>query len=246
MNKKKPTNNSTYPKDGVWHYSELTMITRISISFFIGLSLVSCSGGSINIDEPDEHSLSQTNHENGVTTYNQSKPDSLTKVISDVATSFHQWYIETLNRQNNTTPTGAYIVKGQNGKCKLENKLYFAELRKLGTISEKFIQSEDKRTRTCADYMSAINWNDYKNSDAYKYSEYCPELDYDYWTKSQEVFNGVIVDQIKELDSKWEVTLAFCYDPEKKSIERINQPVVTVEQEGNRWLITKIDWLNDR
>lgn len=213
------------------------MTNRILNSLFVCLILVSCHEGSLKNHE------SIKNHDNNTTTFKQNELYNLTKKISDVAVSFHQWYIVTLNNQNNTTPTGAYIVKGENGKCKLENKLYFAELRKLGTISDKFIQSENKRIKTCSDYISTINWNDYQKKDAYEYSEFCSQFDYDYWTRSQETFNSVIVDRIKEVGSKWEVTLAFSYDSENKSIERINQPIVTVEREGNRWLITKIDWL---
>jgi hypothetical protein len=185
-------------------YSELTMNSRILATFIICLTILSCNGPSVNANQQSTGSIGNKNHQEPLEV---SESDSLTMIISDVATSFHQWHFIALNKQNNTTPTGPYIVKGENGKCKLENKLYLAELRKLGTISEKFIQSENKRSSTCADYMSTVNWVDYKNSDAYEYSDYCPEFDYDYWTKSQEVFNGVIVDHVKKVNSTfWEVT----------------------------------------
>lgn len=226
--------------------SDSTLISSVVAPLLLVVSFSNCSR---NIEEKNEtihSSLPRINYEKSASFVKLSQSDSLKREIAFVAASFHKWHIETMNKENNTTPTGAYIVRGENGKCKLENERYLSELRKLGTISEKFIQSEIQRTSNCADFMSTINWEDYQNADAYEFSKYCPEFDFDYWTKSQEIFYGVIVDKIKENGKKWEVTLALTYDDENKILERINQPVVTVEREGKRWVITKIDWLSKK
>ena len=215
------------------------------ILFFFYMLIVSCNINEVT--EIDQNIQSDIELSEPLYT-NQNiriETDSLTLLISKTATSFHDWYIDLSNRENNTVPTSAEVVKNENGKCKLDNEPYFSELRKLGTISEKFINNEIARTKECADYLTTIRWKEYQKSEAYEYSDNCPQFYYMYWTNSQDVYSGVIVDDIERKDSKWIVKLAFYNDSDTRYFDRTNQPVVTVENEAGKWMITKIDWLKN-
>jgi hypothetical protein len=176
-------------------------------------------------------------------TYGQTaEQDSTELKIQEVALSFHKWYINAVNSNSAILNWDFNVVKGPKGKCQIDSSVYFSELRALGTISEKFLRSEQERFAECADYLSTAKWKTYQKADAYTYSGYCPSFDYYYWLRSQEQFYGVFVEKIEKENALYKVTLALTYDSEGGNDERSNQPIVTVENENGKWMITEIGW----
>jgi hypothetical protein len=176
-------------------------------------------------------------------TYGQAtEKDSTELKIQEVALSFHSWYINAVNSNSGILKSDFAVVKGSKGKCQIDSAVYFTELRTLGTISEKFLRSEQERFAECANHLSSVKWKSFQKADAYTYSEYCPSFDYYYWLRSQEQFYGAFVEKVEKEDNLYKVTLALTYDTEDKNIERSNQPIVTVENENGKWMITEIGW----
>lgn len=110
--------------------------------------------------------------------------------IAKIAKSFHNWYLRNTNYYPNDKSekesTSFEIKRGENGNCEIDYSNYFNNLKRLGTISNKFLEEEKKRTLNCANFLRTIKWEDYNNSDGYDYEEYCGFLYYIYWTRSQE------------------------------------------------------------
>lgn len=165
--------------------------------------------------------------------------------ISQVALSFHTWYIGVTNDNDSDTPLWAEVVKDLNGKCTFDYEPYFSELKKLNTISEKFMNSEVERNKSCEEYLATIDWDEYEAAEGYAYSAECPQFYYVYWTNSQDVYSGVSVDTLIQKGSKWYITLAFYNDFDKRYYDRSYQPFVTVEEEAGKWMITKIEWIEN-
>jgi hypothetical protein len=164
------------------------------------------------------------------------------QVIGKVALSFYDWYMLALvdTTKLSCSPN---IVEGKNGKCAFDFYDYFDDLRKLGTVSEKFIHSEKERYQECEAHMKTIDYREYLSADAYSYQEYCSEGYYMYWIRSQETYSGVEVEKTEEKEGHWEVKLVF-YNifNGKKEYFRSFQPIVTIHQEGSKWKITQINW----
>lgn len=162
------------------------------------------------------------------------------KIVKDVALSFHRWYMESSNADSDVWDFN--IVESKNGHCELDSSGYFNSLRRIGTISEKFIQNEWNRVSKCADFLRTLKWRLYINSEAYEFQDYC-DIYYYYWTRTQEPFDGVEVKRILKQEDKYVVTLVFYYGLESKVYSHHYFPVVTVEKENNHWRISKIEWL---
>ncbi|RNI26744.1 hypothetical protein EFB08_09605 [Rufibacter latericius] len=96
-----------------------------------------------------------------------------TRQLKNIATSFHRWYIKNVNNPDPKTPIEVKIVEGIAGKSKVEYESYFEQVRKLPTVSEKFIQQEKQRISGCAEYMGKVDWSVYREADAYEYDKYC-------------------------------------------------------------------------
>ncbi len=176
-------------------------------------------------------------------TYGQAaEQDSTELKIQEVALSFHQWYINAVNSNSGILKSDFAVVKGPKGKCQIDSSVYFAELRSLGTVSEKFLHSEQTRFADCAYHLSTLRWKSFQNADALTYSEYCPSFDYYYWLRSQELYFGALVEKIEKEDKLYKVTLALIFDTEDRNIDHLNQPIVTVENENGKWMITEIGW----
>lgn len=95
----------------------------------------------------------------------------------------------------------------------------------------------------CANNISKVSWAEYKAADAYEYDKYCDFLSYYYWIRSQEPLSGVDVDQIERNGDKWNVSLRFYDEYEyKKSYLDHYHPIVQLEKEEGKWVITKISW----
>lgn len=159
--------------------------------------------------------------------------------IRTIALSFHQWYMSTIEDPSSSN-TSVNIVKGKNGKCQFDFYGYFDALRKLGTVSEKFLLSEKDRVRGCEDYLKTINYTDYISSDAYLYQDDCPHLYHMYWIRSQEPYSGIEVEELTKRGNNWQAKLVFYNDFEKKEYHRNYQPIVTLSQEGESWRIISI------
>lgn len=157
--------------------------------------------------------------------------DSKTELeqIKKAGSSFYDWYFK-------NKFTYIDIVKDKNGKCLLDTASYFTQLRKLNTISEKFISGEKERLSGCGIFISTVDYADYEAADAYEYDEYCLDLYYMYWIKSQEEPNSFAAANVKKLDDRhatMDITLKYGDVAEPLS-------KVKLEKEGNSWKITAI------
>jgi hypothetical protein len=223
------------------------MTGRLILFFFSCLVFSACGENSAPAADQglQPESFTSTRSDSSLES-EQTKSDSLNRRITKTATSIYDWYIPLTNENYNDVPTRPSVVKDVNGKCKLDFEPYFNELRKLGTISEKYLQTERERTEGCATYMATISWEEYTAAEAYQYDDRCQEFYYMHLTNGQETYSGVIVDKIERQGSKYLVKLAFYYNGEKRIFDRTNQPLVTVESEDGIWKITQIDWILHR
>lgn len=170
--------------------------------------------------------------------YSKQEEDSIKKI----GTSFYDWYIKTIKASNGTIPFDFIIVEGQNGKCKVDFEPYFKELRKLNTISVKFMEREIMRSKECVEHMKTVSWSEFKNSDVYAYEDFCPCYTYMYWLQSQEPYDDVSILEMKKADGAWFVKLQLynIFDS-KLYIYNYFYPIVKIEKENSKWLITKIE-----
>lgn len=147
--------------------------------------------------------------------------------------SFYDWYLK------NDFPN-CEIISDQDGKCTFDTITYFTNFRKLGTISEKFIKSEKDRLQMCQEFISTIDFSDYQNAEAYDYSEYCVDLYYMYWIKSQEPPNRFSTKNVKKISaSKASVDIYESYGENETPLS-----TVSLEKENTIWKITQIKFIN--
>ena len=147
--------------------------------------------------------------------------------------SFYDWYFK------NDFPN-CEVISDKNGKSTFDTISYFRTLRNLGTISEKFIDSEKERLQDCQDFLSMIYFSDFQNAEAYDYSDYCGDIYFMYWIKSQEPPNNFITKNVKKITT------------DKASLEiyevygTIESPLSTVylDKENEVWKITEINFIN--
>lgn len=167
--------------------------------------------------------------------------DPETIKIKEVATSFHDWYINAIN--NNTGTTTIEIFESENGKCRVDTSSYLNELRGIGTISEKFITEEKLRFKDCIDFIENLDYSEYSTADAYVYNDHCGFFYYMYWIRSQENADGVTAESVKKENDKWYVTLKFYNDYNGEiSYWDVNKPIIELEKENGTYMITKITW----
>ncbi|MDR6969545.1 hypothetical protein J2X31_003578 [Flavobacterium arsenatis] len=165
----------------------------------------------------------------------EKEPVDELKTIEQNGKSFYDWYFK------NDFPN-CDIVKDKNGKCLVDTVSYFKTLRSLGTISEKFIRQENERLQGCAEFISTIDYSEFESADVYEYDEYCVDLYYYYWLKSQEHPNGFSARNIKKInDNKASLDIYQNYNGQDDAT-----PLSTVilEKEKNTWKITEIKFLN--
>ncbi len=155
--------------------------------------------------------------------------------LETAALSFHSWYLTHINNFESEVPTDAFVVEGENGKCKLEMEPYFKELRKLGTISEAFIQAEKNRLAPCAEEMAQTDWEDYMLGNV------CDMLQYFYWIDSQETMEFVELDKMALAGDSAVAQLRFydVFKGEKKYWEDL-QAEVLLASEDSIWRIISI------
>lgn len=206
----------------------MTLKNTLIFSFvFLLLGLISCnSEQGKTLDNAYTEQLAQDSVER--------------EEIKTTALSFHKWYMAATDDPHNSS-SSAHIVKGENGKCQFDFYDYFDAIRKLGTVSEKFLLSEKERVRDCEEYMKTVNYADYISSDAYVYQDECPHFYYMYWIRSQEPYSGIEVEELSKKGDNWQAKLIFYNDYEKKEYYDYYQPIVTLAKEGKSWKIISIN-----
>jgi hypothetical protein len=194
------------------------------------ISCICCKNNSSKKTENTNSKKSNT-IVNTITTENKNE-------LETVALSFHNWYVKNNNyypNDNSKKETTSFnVIKGKNNKCKVDYTSYFKNLKKLGTISEKFLLKEKERTNECAKYLETIDWNEYSTADAYTYDKYCDYLYYMYWTRSQENTENIEVSKITRDNEIWNVLILI--DGRKANVK--------IEKEAENYMITQIDWVD--
>ena len=221
------------------------------LSVLILLSLLSCSNNkkSNNLFIPNtiEKTESVNSELNSQSEKQKIQLKDTEKEIAEIATSFHKWYIKNTNDLNSNISYGIEIIKGENGKCKADYEQYFNELKKLNTISTKFLEKEKERTKECAEFIETIDWIEYENSEAYDFDEYCEFFYFLYWTQSQEETSGIDVTGIKKENEIWKVdfNLFYTYENEKNYLPQ-SIGIINVEKEKDEFKITEINWIGKK
>lgn len=155
------------------------------------------------------------------------------KTIEQNGKSFYDWYFK------NDFPN-CDIIKDKNGKCLLDTVSYFKTLRNLGTISEKFIRQERTRLQSCAEFISTVDYSEYEKADAYEYDEYCVDIYYYYWLKSQEHLNNFSVKNVRKInDNNALLDIYVNYGEEDTPLSKVK-----LEKENSIWKITEITFIN--
>lgn len=160
--------------------------------------------------------------------------------IKEIALSFHKWYLKVTNDYQSDTSIDFVVSEGKNNSCVIDYTPYVHELRKLGTISENFIENEKLRTKPCAESITNMKWSDYGNG----IPENC--IPYMYWTNSQDITDGVEALSITKVNENWKVEI-YLYNNgtngEKIYADRLLD--VEVVLENGKYLIHKISWKNE-
>ena len=159
----------------------------------------------------------------------ENKLNNSEEEIAEIALSFHKWYIKTTNNIDSDVPVGFVVAEGDNDNCLVDYQPYFNELRKLGTISEKFMNSEKERTNLCVETIKKMDWSEYIGV----IPENCDN--YFYWTRRQDKSGGVEVLNTNQIDNHWEVNI---------SVNKSENAIVRLENENGKYMITEIKWVD--
>lgn len=182
----------------------------------------------------------------------QTKTTSNNDQISEVekaGLSFYKWYLSAINNDDVTIPFEVTIIENEKGMCKLDSEPYFNELKKLGTISEKFIESERQRNSMCEDYVKTVHYKVYESGDAYSFNGFCPQFEYLYWISSQDTYQDVkaIRTHINNDGLSAYVDVAFIYSDFGVApvISKDRNAKVSLELEQGKWKIVKIELFDE-
>lgn len=205
------------------------------MSLLILIIVLSCSSNKKDDKIIPPHTIQKTEFLNDEI---ESKVELINseKEIVEVALSFHLWYIENTNDIKSEIPTDFIVKEGESDNCIVDYEPYFNELRKLGTISNLFLEEEKNRTKFCAEGISKMNWSEY--------IEVIPENcdDYLYWTKSQEETSGIELISVEEVNAVWEVKFHLFNSFNDKKSYTPYTGIIIVEKEEKGFMITKILW----
>lgn len=186
-------------------------------------AIVSCK------DKADSVTTAKTEIKDSIKTEVKDDP----AIIQKSGISFYDWYFS--NDLNDYD-----IVKNKNYKALLDTAAYFKKLRALGTISEKFINKERERTSTCGKFLATKYYDDYEAADAYTFDDYCPDMYYMYWIKSQEVPDKYMAKNVKQIDGTHAtVDIYTNYGGQDEPLSK-----VILEKEQKIWKITDIQFIN--
>ncbi|MBP7499912.1 MAG: hypothetical protein KA796_08625 [Chryseobacterium sp.] len=163
----------------------------------------------------------------------ETKDDSAN--IKKAGSSFYDWYF-------NNDFNDYEIVKNKNGKALLDSATYFKKLRNLGTISERFINKEKERLSTCSKFLATKYFDDYNSADAYTFDDYCPDLYFMYWIKSQERPEKFVAKDIKQIDeNNASLDINLNYGGKDEPLSK-----VILAKENNSWKIVDIKFSNQQ
>lgn len=175
------------------------------------------------------------NNDSNILVVNTKDETEELKMIEQQGSSFYHWYFK------NEFPNCCDIIKDKNGKSLFDTATYFRKLRELGSISEKFINKEKERTFGCAEFINTIDYSEYEASEAYDFTDYCADIYYMYWIRSQEPPTGGF--SIKNLkkpdDDNASLDIYVNYGGADEALS-----TVILEKEHNQWMITDIKFIN--
>lgn len=153
--------------------------------------------------------------------------------IKKAGSSFYEWYFKNDFKDYE-------IVKNKTGKALLDTATYFKKMRHLGTISEKFIHKEKERLSTCSKFLATKYYSDYNSAEAYDFDNYCPDLYYMYWIKSQETPDRFVIKNINQKDqNNASVDIYLNYGGKDEPLSKI-----TLAKEHNSWKTTGIQFID--
>ncbi|MCG8803981.1 hypothetical protein [Tenacibaculum finnmarkense] len=212
------------------------------LTLLIFVTIISCN----NNNKTEKKSLSESKEKSEkIIEKTKSKTETNTKKkeltetekeITDVALSFHNWYIKNTNDIKSKNPTDFVVTEGKNDNCIVDYKLYFNELRKLKTISNSFMEKEKDRTKLCSETISKMKWSEYIGV----IPENCD--DYLFWTRSQEETGGIESMNIENIRNFWKVKFRLFNTFGNEKTYSPYFGIITVEKENGDYMITEINW----
>lgn len=170
--------------------------------------------------------------------------------VEKAALSFYDWYLKAHNTPDNEVAVDASISEGKNGKCHLDTEPYFDQLRKLGTVSAKFLEKETARFEDCAAFVATIDYQKFKSAEFEEASEngqfayFCDSFDHYYWIRSQEPYASCSARNIRfSSENVATVDISFAH-----SGQQAGAPLsrVSLELEDGKWMITGITFLDSK
>lgn len=201
--------------------------------------LISEQGDTISIKSMKDNEWAIVNYTNNFNEERETYLNDNHKAIIKVALSFHKWYIRNTDGNHNSIPTDFEVKKGKNGYCIVDFEPYFNELRKLGTISDIFMDKEKKRSKLCTETISNMKWSEYIGV----IPENCD--DYDYWTQSQDFEDGNVgFKSIKKEKDNWKVLIYLFIDRNGKQNE-LQNAIATIKIENGKYMLTEIKWIEN-
>lgn len=181
------------------------------------------------------------------TTAGPTSNDKHNAEVEQAGLSFYKWYFKAVDSKG--IPFDAGITEDEKGMCKLDPEPYFNELRKLGTISEKFIESERRRNSACEEYVKKVHYKVYESGDAYTFNGMCPQFAYMYWTASQDTYQKVKATRTDVandgLSASVDVLFIYTEGPDGPVIPKTPNARVFLEREQGKWKIVKIVLLDE-
>ncbi len=201
--------------------------------------LISEQGDTIPINSMKNNEWAIVNYKTILEELKIKKLNDKEKKIVEVAFSFHKWYIKNTNDLSSKVPTNFVVLEGENDECLIDYEPYFNELRKLGTISNSFMEKERQRTKPCVETILKMKWSEYEQGG--EILEGCD--DYIFWTRSQEETSRIEFIDLKRNNDIWLVRfqLFTIFDDGTKYYSPYIG-VVSVEKEDKKYMITNIEW----
>jgi hypothetical protein len=210
------------------------------ISLLILVIVLSCTNKNKNHKETISKSIEKTEPiKEVINLESETQKIELTeteKEIAVVALSFHNWYIKNTNEMKSAVPIDFVVTEGENDSCIVDYEPYFNELRKLGTISNSFMEMEKERTKLCAETISKMNWSEYIGV----IPENCD--DYLFWTRSQEETSGIELMHIKKENGIWKIKFQLFNTFGNEKSYSPYTGIITVKKKDKGYMITEINW----
>lgn len=215
---------------------------KLIIIVCLPIMTISCSNG--------HKENSATNNElqtESIKFKNYDEPDTLVFrgediELSKIALSFYKWYIDYVNTPD--TSIRLYITKGRNNKCTIKNlDNYINSLISIGTLTNKFIDSEYQRLLKCNQYLETYDWELYKSCTLYEVTDNtpCSCFTFYYWFNSQEPAHEAGIVNFQKQDSTLIVVIDFFFKDGygNRNIQYFEATEYLIKKD-NKWLIDEI------